>query len=254
MLHGASDGATFAEKIRAAALENYGTAGPAWLEYLTAHRAEATRFLRECSRELLDAWLERATDAGQVARVAGRFALVAAAGELATRAGITGWPAGEAERAARRLLDDWIAARGTRGDAEALAAVRQVAALLGQHAESISPGGIARPTITDRMRRSAGDCAGSSAGATRRSKPNSNATSPIDDGHAKAFTAEFHVLASAFRDEICRGFDPRYVARVLARARLSGTRKGRQATRPQGAVAGNRAGALLRHQAGNLRR
>ena len=47
------------------------------LEYLTANRVEATRFLRDCTRELLDAWLERATDAGQVARVAGRFALVA---------------------------------------------------------------------------------------------------------------------------------------------------------------------------------
>jgi putative DNA primase/helicase len=219
-LHGISDGATFAETIRAAALENYGTAGPAWLEYLTSHRAEAVRFLRECSRELLDAWLERATDAGQVARVAGRFALVAAAGELATRAGITGWRVGESEGAVRRLFDDWLAARGTRGDAEALAAVRQVAALLGQHAESYFPwwhraADDHRPNSPKRwgLRRMVTD-----EGLTVDSARERNAIfgeGAISSAQGARVAANFYIAASAFRDEICKGFAPAYVARVL---------------------------------------
>ena len=43
----------------------------------------------------------REHDAGQTRRVAARFALVAAAGELATRAGVTGWPVGTFVRGRR---------------------------------------------------------------------------------------------------------------------------------------------------------
>lgn len=49
--------------------------------------------------------------AGQVARVAKRFALIGAAGEMATTAGITGWPDGTAFEAAHRCFQDWLEAR-----------------------------------------------------------------------------------------------------------------------------------------------
>jgi len=221
-LHGIGDGAQFAETIRAAALESYGTAGTAWLEYLTANRVDAQHFLRDCVRELLDAWLERATDAGQVSRVAQRFALVAAAGELATRAGITGWTVGESERAARRLFDDWLAARGTRGDAEELAAVRQVASVLSSSGEAFFPwwhraADDHRPNALKRW------------GLRKLIAKNGDA---IDDDkayyanygdkapaahEAEGAEAEYYVLASLFREEVSKGFDPKFVARVLQR-------------------------------------
>ncbi len=49
--------------------------------------------------------------AGQVQRVGWRFALVAATGDLATDAGLTGWPRGTASDAVRRCFNAWIAAR-----------------------------------------------------------------------------------------------------------------------------------------------
>ncbi len=41
-----------------------------------------------------------------------RFALISAAGELATHYGITAWPVGEAEQAVARCFQDWIDYRG----------------------------------------------------------------------------------------------------------------------------------------------
>jgi len=221
-LHGAPDGAAFCDAIRAAALRAYGVAGDAWLEWLTAHRDEAREFLRGCIEELLRGWVEHASDAGQTRRVAARFALVAAAGELATRAGITGWPAGEAERAARGLFDDWIGARGTRGDAEALAALRQVAALLGQHAESYFPtwhraGDDHRPNSPRRWGlRKLVDEAGNEVGSPAE-RAELYGAGVIPSAQAEKTAARFYVTISAWRDEICKGFDPRYVAAVLHR-------------------------------------
>ncbi len=221
-LHGAADGAAFADGLRAAALRAYGVAGDAWLSYLTAHREEARRFLRECSAELLGGWLQRASDAGQTQRVAARFALVAAAGELATRAGITGWPAGEAERAARRLFDDWIAARGTRGDAEALAALRQVAQVLGEHGESYFPlwhrgSDDRRPNAPKRWGlRKMVDEAGNEV-ESQAERAVTYGDDAITEQQGEKIAAKFYVLVTAWRDEVCRGFDPRYVARVLHR-------------------------------------
>jgi hypothetical protein len=67
-----------------------------------------------------------------VVRVADRFALAAAAGEMAATLGILPWGAGEAEAAAARCFADWLAAReggaaaaGVAAEAgEALAQVR----------------------------------------------------------------------------------------------------------------------------------
>jgi putative DNA primase/helicase len=70
---------------------------------------------------------------GQVERVGARFALVGAAGEMATAAGLTGWPTGESERAARACFNAWLAARGGIGNGEVVAMLRQVRRFLGTH-------------------------------------------------------------------------------------------------------------------------
>ena len=63
--------------------------------------------------------------------------MVAAAGEMATEAGITGWPAGEAIDAARRCFNAWIEARpGGIGMSEDAQMLRQMRGWFGLHGEA----------------------------------------------------------------------------------------------------------------------
>jgi len=55
---------------------------------------------------------------GQVRSVCGRFALVAAAGNIATAFGLTGWLDDEADRAATTCFRTWPDRRGSPGDRE----------------------------------------------------------------------------------------------------------------------------------------
>ncbi len=56
----------------------------------------------------------------QVGRAITRFALVAMAGEIATRAGITGWQQGEAYTAAEKCLAAWMKERGHTANQEGM--------------------------------------------------------------------------------------------------------------------------------------
>jgi putative DNA primase/helicase len=103
----------------------YGTAGRAWLEYLVSHTEGLAATLRE-RMNAVEAQIVPESAAGQVQRGGRRFALVAAAGELATEAGLTGWPAGEATRAARSLLRGVDSIAGGSGSSEVAAMLRQV--------------------------------------------------------------------------------------------------------------------------------
>ncbi len=107
-LHGFPIPANLADHIRYETSRYYGTAGAAWLEHITQNHRQLWETLPEqVSRFCADTVPANAT--GQVHRVAKRFALVAIAGELATRAGITGWNEGEATQAATRCFNDWLA-------------------------------------------------------------------------------------------------------------------------------------------------
>jgi putative DNA primase/helicase len=106
-LHGHESGEAFARALTQAAHTYHGAAGREFLRHLTglrpdevAERVEALRkdFMKENVPQ---------SASGQVQRVAMRFALAAAGGELATKAGITGWSNGEAIKAAVRCFKDW---------------------------------------------------------------------------------------------------------------------------------------------------
>jgi len=130
--------------------------------------------------------------------------------------------AGGTEIAAHALFRAWIAARGTRGDAEALAALRQVAGLLGQHAESYFPwwhrgADDRRPNAPKRwgMRRMVDELGNDIESRAEREAAYGDGA--ITEPQGARVAAKFYVLASAWRDELCKGFDPRYVAGVLHR-------------------------------------
>jgi putative DNA primase/helicase len=68
--------------------------------------------------------------------VAAHFALFAAAGELATKFGITGWPEGEAFAASADGFRVWHNQRGGNEPAEVLRGIAQLRAFIGRHGSS----------------------------------------------------------------------------------------------------------------------
>jgi uncharacterized protein (DUF927 family) len=127
-LHGRATAAALADDLKAGASRFYGSAGRAWLEIL----AGDPEGMAGAARAVVARWTSDNVPtgaAGQVRRAAGRFALIAAAGALATAAGLLPWRPDEAERAAAAMFAAWRGARpGGDGDAEratAIAAVRR---------------------------------------------------------------------------------------------------------------------------------
>ena len=101
---------TLARILTLAAEGTYGTPGRAWLRHLVESTDGLSATLRE-RMEAAEARFVPELASGQVQRVGRRFALVAVAGELATDAGLTGWPAGAATAAAHRCFNAWVEAR-----------------------------------------------------------------------------------------------------------------------------------------------
>jgi putative DNA primase/helicase len=180
----------FADRLKHAAATSYGCALPALLRALTADPARARETLR-AMRDALTTELAGCGVDGQVRRVADRLALIAAAGELATFVGLTGWPQGEAEAAIRACFASWLESRGTKGPGETAAMLAQARAFFEAHGES-------RFTPWDRP-----DVRTVNRAGFRRSTV---------DG------PEFYVFVEAFRREIAKGFDHTQVARALGKS------------------------------------
>ncbi|WP_372837494.1 DUF927 domain-containing protein [Phaeovulum sp.] len=126
-IHGAENAAAFAQSLKAAVGRSFGTPARAFLRQIVADPAATRDGIAELRRGFVAAALPPSAD-GQVRRVADRFALVAAAGELASSIGITGWPEGMAAEAVLRCFGDYLGERGGSGAgevADARARIRQ---------------------------------------------------------------------------------------------------------------------------------
>jgi putative DNA primase/helicase len=139
-LHGAASAAVFTQALRDATACCYGTAAPVFLRYLVGRlhaEPELSSDLRRWQDDLVREWLDEHSDAGgQVRSVARRFALMAIAGELATKADVTGWVESDATRAAETCFHDWLGLRGTAGAREDAQAVAQIRDFVGAHGSS----------------------------------------------------------------------------------------------------------------------
>ena len=137
-LHGAPDGAAFADRLRDATAEHYGTAGPAFVRALLSDLDAVRGQTREALAGFRGIAAERfgIGDEGQAVRAAERLGLIAAAGELATAWGLTGWPVGMARDAALDVLGLWLDGRGGAGPAEAREAVERTRAFIVAHGGS----------------------------------------------------------------------------------------------------------------------
>lgn len=134
-IHYAANPAAFAQHLKKVANAYYGTAGRAFVAELVKDLAGHRQGLAELRKAFVESALPVGAD-GQVRRVADRFALVAAAGEIATDMGLTGWPAGTALDAARRCFHDWLAERGGVGSSEVAEAKRRIAEAVQIHGAS----------------------------------------------------------------------------------------------------------------------
>jgi putative DNA primase/helicase len=137
-LHGEVDGAGFADRLREATAVNFGMAGPAFVAAFLDDRERLAAQVREAMAGFRVLCVERfgLSDEGQLHRAVARLGLFAAAGELATAFGLTGWRPGEARDAALDVVGVWLDGRGGAGPAEAREALRRVRAFIVAHGES----------------------------------------------------------------------------------------------------------------------
>lgn len=187
-LHEAASGAALADEIKRAASTSYGTPIRAYLERVAAMPidtlAPRVRGLRD---EFNTEQVPEGAD-GQAQRVAGRFALIAAGGELATQIGITGWEPGEAIDAAAVCYAAWLERRGGPGSSEDVEALAAVQHFIEAHGEArFTPvGEDVRPTVNRA-------------------------------GFREQREGEwlYLILPQVFRREVCAGMDSSRVARLL---------------------------------------
>lgn len=193
-LHGIQSAAALASAIKDASDRNHGTIGKAWLGLLTTNRPQLEGHITGSIQHFL-AKAVPAGAAGQVERVARRFALVAVAGELATHYGLTGWAKGESNKAAHKCFTAWLESFGGSGNQEGRAILAHVRSFFETHGAS---------RFED-----------SHAHTDQRIPNRAGFFRSGEDGGR-----EFLVLPEIFRREVCQGFDEKAVKKVLIEAGL----------------------------------
>lgn len=191
-LHDQPTPAALALAVKDAAIRCHGAVGVEWLHRIVADRAKLADFIEDGIRQFVQE-VTTTDAAGQVLRVARRFALVAVAGELATHYGLTGWLEDEAINAARKCFAAWLEGFGGTGNREERAMLSQVRAFFETH------------------------------GASRFEDMNANSDQRIPNraGFYRTTpngTREFLVLPEAFRMDVCQGFDLKAATAALAKA------------------------------------
>lgn len=193
-IHGSESPDAFAREIKAASTTHYGQAARIFIDYLSRERDRVTAAVAGYSDQFATENCPSGAD-GQVTRVAQRFALAAAAGELAARLGVLPWHEGEATSGAARCFRDWLNSRGGIEPTEVREGIAQVRAFIEAHAESrFAPWG------SDTM----------PSDTTRPTLNRVGFRKTTRDGDT-----EFYVLSEAWKNEICAGFDASLVAKAL---------------------------------------
>ena len=195
-LHGATSPKAFADALNVAADRQYGWAGPAFVQQLVtrgAHSFEAARIFRS----QFERRVSRPDDPAQVRRAASRFAVVAAAGELAVRFEITGWPEGAAMDACQLVFEKWAAAFGRSGSHEERDVLRKLVDAIEKHGSThFAP----RPRGSD----------DTGTGPAQRSLEQWGWVETREDGE------RLYYLTSAGFKQVFKGIDYLLAARTLA--------------------------------------
>jgi putative DNA primase/helicase len=187
-LHDCTSGDELSRKLCANSALYHGTAGRAFLHQLIDDISGHTNFIKQFMESFKKDNAPFGAD-GQVLRVLNRFALIAAAGTLATKLGITAWPIQDAAWAAKECFNAWLIARGGVSAQESKELLRQVRHYFEQHGEArftLIGGNDALKTINrSGFRQTIKDC------------------------------EYYFVFPESFRQEVCSGFDPQMAIQVL---------------------------------------
>jgi putative DNA primase/helicase len=204
--HGHEGGGALSQYLTRATGATYGTPGRAWLEHLTGRTEGLSRTLRE-RMDVIERAFVPETAAGQVQRVGRRFALVAVAGEMATEAGLTGWPAGAATDAARACFNAWIGARpGGIGLTEDAQILRQVRQFFGMHGDS---------RFKPWQRTDEDNKPNTPLMAGWRKEIKGDIRNDEGELIKAVISREYFVFPDVFRAEACKGFTERAVLKLL---------------------------------------
>lgn len=139
-LHGHQNGASLSKTLAELTTRYHGVAFRSFVEELTLDIDGAQAFVEEHRADMMRRLGAKECD-GQVQRVADAFGLISAAGELANRFGITGWPAGSVAAVVEQLFRKWLARRGTSGSLEEAKIIEQLVDLLeGRYGQFLADG------------------------------------------------------------------------------------------------------------------
>ena len=190
----APTGAAQADKINELSHAYHGVAGIAWLEHITTDKAATTA----TAKQLVTDFVSKYSDlAPQAHRVAKRFAIVAAAGEMATQADITGWQVGQATTAVMTCLDNWLDNYGRDGEHEQRQIIKHIQSFIEQHGSS-------------RFQ---------ACFQTTGTRPNFEERTPNRVGYRNEDTGDYYFSKETF-NSVCEPFSKRKVLQVLDEAGL----------------------------------
>jgi putative DNA primase/helicase len=224
-LHGFNGGAELSDYLTHATRTYYGTAARVFLERLAAERERDPKELIETIAEMRQKFLvglalPDGAD-GQVISAAQRFALIAAAGELARVLAVLPWPDGEARDAAAACFRAWLADRGGTEPAEdqrALAAVRR---FLGLHGESRF---VRLVPLGGDKEQEAGADGPRGAPTTAEDVPIGETRTPWETINRAGWRRDgpdggvFLILPDIWKAEVCKGLNPTATAAAVHKA------------------------------------
>jgi len=191
-LHHFKSGTAFSDHLRAATRKYYGTAIREFLTFLSEidHTDIRTQWHGLKGKFIGDVIPIKENVPSEVFRVAEQFALVAFGGELATNADVTEWQSFEAYNAAKTVFLQWMNGREGTGQSDAENAIRQVRAFLEKNGASAFQD-VAFPDQKVINR----------AGFIKK--------------NAVTNKTEYLIMPEAFRRDVCKGLNYKFVAKVL---------------------------------------
>lgn len=213
-LHGFADGSEFARHLNKQAQSHYGLPIREFLRKLIESYPQ--KELKSILEEMRKAFYEKlGVDEkadGQVKRAANRFALLAIAGELATRLGITDWEEGEASKAISTCFHAWLDKRGGEAAFEEIQLIQQVNGFFQKH----------YPIRFINWNNN-------NEGVTTFDKPVYDKAGffhkPVEGGDGVLYGVEkreqfFYVEVEIFKKELCAGFEYHQAAKICIKKKI----------------------------------
>ena len=187
-LHGFKNGDQLSKYLKDSCSKYYGSAIQKYLEHLTNNLEAITTQIKQIQQKFKEKYIPESSS-GQIARVASRFGLIAAAGELAIGFGILPLAQGEAVESIAKCFKTWGNERGNTQDLEQKIAIAQVKSFLEKYGDSKFIN-IAENSLIKPIERY---------------------------GYKQKFNGVFHyyVLPEIYKNEVCKGLNHKQVTKYL---------------------------------------